>query len=106
MYRIDVRGFQDSNGDGVGDLRGVASRMDYLQALGVDAILLDHISDRDDGFDEVVEAAVPRQIRVLVTLEDGGDVAPRTDADVAARGRMWLTRGASGIFLHTTRTAR
>src|SRR6202000_2372967 len=38
IYEIYPRSFQDSNGDGVGDLNGIRERMGYLQALGVDAI--------------------------------------------------------------------
>src|ERR1700747_482455 len=38
IYEIYPRSFQDSNGDGVGDLNGIAQRLDYLQRLGVDAI--------------------------------------------------------------------
>jgi alpha-glucosidase len=38
LYEIYPRSFQDSNGDGIGDLNGITSRMDYLHGLGVDAI--------------------------------------------------------------------
>ncbi|NLJ45319.1 MAG: hypothetical protein GX430_02005, partial [Treponema sp.] len=38
FYQIYPRSFQDSNGDGVGDLRGIESRLDYLAGLGVDAL--------------------------------------------------------------------
>jgi alpha-glucosidase len=38
IYEIYPRSFQDSNGDGIGDLNGVTQRLDYLQQLGVDAI--------------------------------------------------------------------
>jgi alpha-glucosidase len=38
IYEIYPRSFQDSNGDGIGDLNGIASRLDYLKDLGVDAI--------------------------------------------------------------------
>ncbi len=38
IYEIYPRSFQDSNGDGVGDLAGIRSRLGYLQRLGVDAI--------------------------------------------------------------------
>ena len=38
FYEIYPRSFQDSNGDGVGDLNGITSRLNYLQGLGVDAI--------------------------------------------------------------------
>ena len=40
IYEIYPRSFQDSNGDGVGDLNGVTQRLDYLKGLGVDAIWL------------------------------------------------------------------
>ena len=38
VYQIYPRSFADANGDGLGDLPGVTSRLDYLQDLGVDAI--------------------------------------------------------------------
>ncbi len=38
IYQVYPRSFQDSNGDGVGDLRGILSRLDYLVELGVDAV--------------------------------------------------------------------
>jgi alpha-glucosidase len=43
IYQIYPRSFQDSNGDGVGDLQGVISRLDYLQELGVQAIWISPI---------------------------------------------------------------
>ena len=38
IYQIYPRSFQDTNGDGIGDLRGVTQRLDYLKELGVNAI--------------------------------------------------------------------
>lgn len=38
IYQVYPRSFQDSNGDGIGDLRGIASRLDYLAELGVEAV--------------------------------------------------------------------
>ena len=43
IYQIYPRSFQDRDGDGVGDLAGIEGRLDYLQALGVDAIWLSPI---------------------------------------------------------------
>jgi glycosidase len=43
IYQIYPRSFQDSNGDGVGDLPGILSRLDYLQWLGVNAVWLSPI---------------------------------------------------------------
>ena len=40
IYQIYPRSFQDSNGDGIGDLRGIIQRLDYLKELGIDAIWL------------------------------------------------------------------
>ena len=38
VYQIYPKSFQDSDGDGVGDIRGIISRLDYLKELGVDAV--------------------------------------------------------------------
>jgi maltose alpha-D-glucosyltransferase / alpha-amylase len=54
IYELHVRAFQDSNGDGVGDFRGLTERLDYLQDLGVTAVwLLPFYPSplRDDGYD-------------------------------------------------------
>lgn len=40
FYEVNVRSFQDSNGDGIGDLAGLMSRLDYWKDLGVDALWL------------------------------------------------------------------
>lgn len=87
IYQIYPRSFADANGDGVGDLRGIISRLDYLDWLGVDAIWLSpfypspmadfgyDISDHTgvdpmfgtlEDFDELLEAAHRRGIRVIV----------------------------------------
>ncbi len=54
MYQIYPRSFADSNGDGIGDLPGITSRLDYLKDLGVDVIWLSPVyrSPQDDnGYD-------------------------------------------------------
>lgn len=54
VYQIYPRSFQDSNGDGIGDLRGIISRLNYVRSLGVDVIWLNPIyaSPNDDmGYD-------------------------------------------------------
>ncbi|WP_339028297.1 alpha-amylase family glycosyl hydrolase [Bradyrhizobium symbiodeficiens] len=54
IYQIYPRSFQDSNGDGIGDLQGIAQRLDYLTGLGVDAIWISPISPSpmvDFGYD-------------------------------------------------------
>lgn len=87
IYQIYPRSFADANGDGVGDLRGITSGLDYLDWLGVDAIWLSpfypspmadfgyDISDHTgvdpmfgdlSDFDELLEGAHRRGIRVIV----------------------------------------
>ena len=54
IYQIYPRSFQDSNGDGIGDLAGITKRLDYLETLGIDAIWLSPVyrSPQDDnGYD-------------------------------------------------------
>lgn len=54
IYQIYPRSFQDSNGDGIGDLPGIISRLDYLQTLGVSAIWLCPVyqsPNTDNGYD-------------------------------------------------------
>lgn len=89
FYQVYPRSFSDANGDGVGDLDGVAARLDYLTTLGVDAIWLnpvmvspmaDHgydVSDPRDvdplfggmaALDRLIEAAHARGIKVTMDL--------------------------------------
>lgn len=54
VYQLYLRSFADANGDGVGDIAGLRSRLDYLKALGVDAVWLNpcYVSpQRDHGYD-------------------------------------------------------
>ncbi|HFI2472761.1 TPA: alpha-glucosidase [Streptococcus suis] len=54
IYQIYPRSFQDSNGDGIGDIRGIISRLDYLHDLGIDAIWLSPVYQSpmdDNGYD-------------------------------------------------------
>ena len=89
LYQIYPRSYMDTNGDGVGDLRGITERLDHLQWLGVDGIWLDPImvSPNDDwGYDvadyvdvdpalgtladadTLIEEASKRGIRVILDL--------------------------------------
>ncbi len=89
IYEIYPRSFQDSNGDGVGDLNGIGQRLPYLESLGVDAIWIapfypspqvDFGYDISDyrgvdpqygtlaDFDRLVAAARARHIRVILDM--------------------------------------
>ena len=54
VYQIYPRSFADSNGDGIGDLAGIISRLDYVKSLGVDVIWLSPVyrsPQADNGYD-------------------------------------------------------
>ena len=54
FYQIYPKSFQDTNGDGIGDLRGVISRLDYLETLGIDGIWMSPVCmspQVDNGYD-------------------------------------------------------
>ena len=54
VYQIYPRSFQDTDGDGVGDLRGIINRLDYLKSLGIDIIWLNPVyasPNDDNGYD-------------------------------------------------------
>lgn len=70
FYQIYPRSFADSNGDGIGDLRGITDKLDYLKRLGVDAIWLSPIyasPNDDNGYDVSDYLAVGSEYG---TLED------------------------------------
>ena len=89
VYQIYPRSFMDSNGDGIGDIRGITGRLDYLRELGVETIWLSpvnaspnvdngyDISDyyridpqygTNEDFDELLSEAKKRGIRILMDL--------------------------------------
>jgi hypothetical protein len=70
IYGIDVKTFQDSNGDGLGNLRGLISRLDYLQFSGISCLWLAPFYPslkRDNGYDVTDYCAVDP---LLGTLDD------------------------------------
>ena len=54
VYQIYPRSFYDSNGDGLGDIRGIIEKLDYLEKLGIDVIWLSPVYESpqdDNGYD-------------------------------------------------------
>ncbi|HKK12669.1 MAG TPA: alpha-amylase family glycosyl hydrolase, partial [Flavobacteriaceae bacterium] len=54
VYQIYPRSFKDTNGDGIGDLKGIISKLDYVKSLGVDVVWLNPIygsPNADNGYD-------------------------------------------------------
>lgn len=74
FYQVYPRSFSDSNGDGVGDLRGVIDRLGYLELLGVDALWLSPVM-RSPMADHGYDVSDPRDIDPLFgTVEDMDDL--------------------------------
>ncbi|HEX3662839.1 MAG TPA: alpha-glucosidase [Acidobacteriaceae bacterium] len=72
IYEIYPRSFQDSNGDGIGDLNGITSRLDYLQKMGIDAIWLTPIYPSpqvDFGYDISNYEAIDSQYGTMADFE-------------------------------------
>ena len=88
-YQIYPRSFKDSNGDGIGDLKGITSKLDYLKDLGIDVIWIcpmykspnddngydisdyqDIMSDfgNMDDFDELLREVHARQMKLIIDL--------------------------------------
>ena len=89
VYQIYPRSFKDSNGDGIGDINGITSKLDYLKKLGIDVIWLSPVykSPNDDNgydisdyrdimdefgtmedFDKLLNEAHKRNIKILMDL--------------------------------------
>lgn len=72
IYQIYPRSFMDSNGDGLGDLEGILSRLDYLAELGVDALWLSPIypsPDADFGYDVADHTAIDPRFGTLADFD-------------------------------------
>jgi len=92
VYQLYPRSFQDSNGDGVGDLKGITSRLDYLQSIGVGTVWLNPIyapPNNDNGYD----------------ISDYRQIIPKSRACGHASKRR-SSKAASGPFLPTWPTRR
>lgn len=96
IYRVQPQSFQDSNGDGVGDLKGLTERLDYLQSIGVDAVLLESHAT-DPGFDDLLSEASRHHIRLVVQLGEADSTRPPTAQEDINEARMWLRRGVAGV---------
>jgi len=111
IYEIYPRSFQDTNGDGVGDLNGITARLDYLRDLGIDAIWITpvypspqvdfgyDISDYMaidpqygtlEDFDRLVREARERNIRVIMDFvaNHTSDQHPWFKASRSSRGNL------------------
>jgi hypothetical protein len=114
LYQIDPISFQDSGDDGYGDLQGIIKRLDYLEGLSVDALVLspfplqadfgrsasappfDPKYGAADDLDQLVQEATRRKMRLFVDLPLSASRSAQEQLSVA---RFWLSRGIAGLRL-------
>ena len=73
FYELYPKSFQDTNGDGVGDIRGIINRLDYLQELGIDAIWLCPVCASpqvDNGYDISDYCAIDPMFGTMEDMEE------------------------------------
>lgn len=73
VYQVYPKSFQDSNGDGIGDLKGITSRLDYLKKLGIDAIWLSPVyrsPQVDNGYDISDYEAIDPQYGTMADMDE------------------------------------
>lgn len=124
VYQIYPRSFKDSDGDGIGDLKGITEKLDYLEELGVDVIWLSPVyqsPNDDNGYDisdyraimdefgtmadweELLEAVHRRGMKLVMDLvvnhtsdEHAWFVASRSSEDSPYRDYYWWRPGSDG----------
>jgi len=72
IYQIYPRSFQDTNGDGIGDLKGIERRLDYLASLGVDAIWISPIYPSpmaDFGYDIINHCGIDSRFCMVADFD-------------------------------------
>ena len=72
VYQIYPRSFMDSNGDGIGDIQGILSKLDYLERLGIDVIWLSPVYDSpndDNGYDIRDYQAIHEEFGTMEDME-------------------------------------
>ena len=99
FYRVDPARFQDANADGRGDLQGLVQRLDYIQSLGVDAVLLDGDlgASTPGDLSDLVREASAHHLRVLATLQAGAGLGERDPLLRTVQG--WLRDGLAGVWV-------
>ena len=96
FYRVDPSRFQATGDSPTGDLTGLAQRLEYLQTLGVDALVLDGPLP-PEGLDDLIREASRQHLRLLLTVTPA---MQRGDRQALLQTvHAWLSAGAAGIWL-------
>jgi glycosidase len=97
LYQLDPKNFSENG------LKSIPTHLDYLQSLGIDAILLTNTAPDSqtidptlgtlDDLDDLIHQASRHSIRVLI------DLKPNANTDLTATARFWLNRGIAGFHI-------
>ena len=93
VYQVYPKSFMDADGDGMGDLRGVISRLDYLRTLGIDVIWLNPCyknSGVDGGYDISDYRAIAPELGTMADFDEllAQEVAPLVVCVFVARHEL------------------
>ncbi|MGL5037513.1 MAG: alpha-glucosidase [Aeromonas sp.] len=106
-YQIYPMSFQDSNGDGIGDINGIRQRLDYLRTLGVDMLWLTPIycsPKRDNGYDvadyRAIDPAFGTLDQMALLIEEAAEYGIGIMMDIVANhtstAHQWFIRALAG----------
>ena len=103
VYQVYPRSFKDSNGDGIGDLKGITSELDYIQGLGVNVIWLSPHYDSpnaDNGYDIRDYRKVMTEFGTMADFDEllKGDQAAAHEADPGSGGQPHQRRTRTGSW--------
>lgn len=111
VYQIYVKSFNDTNGDGLGDLRGVIEKLDYLKELGVDYVWLTPFfisPQKDNGYDVANYKAVDPRYGTMNDVEELIEEAKKRDIKImldmvlnhTSTDHEWFQKAMSGDQKH------
>ena len=103
VYRVDVRSFFDTDADGLGDINGIAAKIDYIKELGADTLMLSPVFSGEgfmidpeigtaDDLDALIDKAASRMIGTVLEMRTDMPLNDASDIDRASAAmRYWLT---------------
>jgi 1,4-alpha-glucan branching enzyme len=96
IYQIYVKSFMDSNGDGIGDLKGVTQKLDYVKQLGINSIWLSPINPsnhKDNGYDVTSFVEIDPVFGSFIDFDELVE-------QVHKRGLLYLTKSKFSTILY------
>ena len=107
IYQIYLKSFKDSNGDGIGDIRGITEQLDYLQALGVDYLWITPFfvsPQNDNGYDVADYRSIDPIFGTMTDLEELIDEAKKRGIELmldmvfnhTSTSHQWFQKALAG----------